>query len=204
MSLQNDLNQLLANQVITEDTALAIERYYQSKSQGNNNSITTIFAIIGSVLVGLGIMLILAHNWDQIDKWLKVSIAFFPLILAQGLGWYTLKSKAGSTGWREGCAVFLVLSLGACISLLSQIFNIEGSLHSFLWIWIILSLGIVYLFEARLVSILIIFAATIFIGEVGNKYDPQLAGNIYWYWLFMAALVPFYYSLLKIYFLFFC
>ena len=81
--LLNELPELLEHNIISNDVANTITAYYQSKESEEPNRLFTIFGVLGSALVGLGIILILAHNWDNFSKSIKTFFAFLPLIIGQ-------------------------------------------------------------------------------------------------------------------------
>ena len=60
--LINELPELLEHKVISEDVATAIKEYYQKKTEDQPNRLFTIFGILGSPLVGLGIILIIPSD----------------------------------------------------------------------------------------------------------------------------------------------
>ena len=63
-----ELSDLVQNELISKEVALNIENYYKSKQEDSPNRLFTIFGVLGSLLVGLGIILILAHNWDNFSS----------------------------------------------------------------------------------------------------------------------------------------
>jgi len=117
MSLRRDISELLDAKIISSDVAQSINDYYQSKSSDKEGRLFLIFGIIGAVLVSLGLILIMAHNWDRMSRWLKLVIAFTPLVIGQVLCAYAYFSRHGNRGWSEACSAFLFLSIGGCISL---------------------------------------------------------------------------------------
>ncbi|MFT6335528.1 MAG: putative membrane protein [Saprospiraceae bacterium] len=66
MSLINDIEKLIGEGIISEETANRIKNYYKSKEVKSSNRLLVIFGVLGAFLIGLGIILILAHNWDQL------------------------------------------------------------------------------------------------------------------------------------------
>jgi len=91
----NELTELLEHNVISKDVASGISSYYQAKSDEQPNRLFTVFGVLGSALVGLGIILILAHNWDNFSILVKTFFAFLPLIIGQTISGYSiLKNKA--------------------------------------------------------------------------------------------------------------
>ena len=99
MSLRRDISELLDANIISSDVAQSINDYYQSKSSDKEGRLFLIFGIIGAVLVSLGLILIMAHNWDRMSRWLKLVIAFSPLVIGQVLCAYAYFIRYGNRGW---------------------------------------------------------------------------------------------------------
>ena len=80
LKLIKELPELIENKVISKEVALSIEQYYHSKQNNSPNKLFMVFGVLGSILVGLGIILILAHNWDDFTRSTKTIFAFgFPI-----------------------------------------------------------------------------------------------------------------------------
>jgi len=188
-----DLPELLENKVISQDVADSIQSYYKSKNEGKPNRLFLIFGVLGSALVGLGIILILAHNWDDFSRTTKTIWAFLPLVIGQLFtGFSILRNK--SKTWKEASGVFLFFSVGASMTLISQIYNIPGNLSSFLLTWILLCAPLIYLLKSRAVAILHVVFATYYVFE----YGYSVGSHTPWYYLLCLALIaPFYIQLLR-------
>ena len=83
MSISKDIFELLEANVISEETAEKIREYYQIKKEDSTNKLFIVFGILGALLVGLGLILIIAHNWDELSRTTKIIFAFLPLIVGQ-------------------------------------------------------------------------------------------------------------------------
>lgn len=90
----NDLPKLIDNGIITNEVADSIRLYYQNDSVNKGGVLQIILAVLVAFLVGLGILLILAHNWDDMSVSVKTTLAFLPLVVAQGLVLYVILKKA--------------------------------------------------------------------------------------------------------------
>ena len=191
--LIKELPELLENEVISQDVASKIEHYYQSKTSDNPNRLFTVFGVLGSLLVGLGIILILAHNWDDFSKTVKTIFAFAPLVIGQILvGFSILKDK--SQTWKEASGVFLFFAVGSSIALVSQIYNIPGNFANYMLIWILLCVPLIYLLKAHALALLHIIYATIYACNYGYAYGSKTP----WLYLLLIALfLPYYIKLLK-------
>ena len=129
---EKQLTELQKAEIIDAATADRIRAYYRTREEESTPKIFVIFGVLGAVLVGLGIILIFAHNWDELPRFAKTILAFIPLIAGQIACGYTLFKKRDSVAWRESSATFLFFAIGASISLISQIYNISGNFSSFL------------------------------------------------------------------------
>ncbi|MBC3757873.1 DUF2157 domain-containing protein [Hyunsoonleella sp. SJ7] len=193
--IQNDLKELVAQQVISQESALKIEAYYQSKKVDAPNRLFTVFGVLGALLVGLGIILILAHNWDNFSRGTKTFLAFLPLIIGQvAVGISILKKK--SKVWKETSGTFLFFAVGASMSLISQIYNIPGDFSSFLLIWMFLCAPLIYLLKSNALAILHIVFMTYYAVDYGYSYMSY--GKTPWYYvLLLVSVLPHYYLLIK-------
>lgn len=193
--LINELPDLIANEVISKDVASKIEQYYLAKQSHSPNRLFTVFGVLGSLLVGLGIILILAHNWDVFSRATKTIFAFLPLLIGQAfVAFSILKTKSNT--WKEASGTFLFFAIGSSIALVSQIYNIPGDLSAYVLTWIILSLPLIYLLKSHAVAILNIIFITFYAFELGYGYYSM--NQTPWLYLgLMGLMVPHYIQLLK-------
>ncbi|WP_044403110.1 DUF2157 domain-containing protein [Lacinutrix sp. Hel_I_90] len=188
-----ELPELVENAVISQEIATKIERYYESKSNTSPNRLFTVFAVLGSILVGLGIILMLAHNWDNFSKTVKTIFAFAPLVIGQILAGFSILKEKNQT-WKEGSGTFLFFAVGASLAMVSQIYNIPGSFTSYMLTWILLSVPLLYLLKSHVLALLHIIYATIYACNYGYAYGGKAP------WLFLGLillLLPYYIVLLR-------
>lgn len=190
--IEKDLDELVTAKVITSSVEQDIRQYYAREKEAQPNTLFAIFGVLGSLLTGLGIILILAHNWDDFTRATKTIWAFVPLVVGQLFAAYTLIKKK-SNAWKETAAVFVFFAIGSSIALVSQIYNIPGEMSSFLLTWIILAAPLVYLLKSHAGALLHILFATIYACNVGyfNDVSPYL------YVVLLVWLVPYYWVQLK-------
>ncbi|MBP9793636.1 MAG: DUF2157 domain-containing protein [Flavobacterium sp.] len=193
-TILKELPELVAKKIISEEVAQNIKNYYQKKPEENSNRLFTIFGIIGALLGGLGIILILAHNWDDFSVFIKTIFSIIPLVLGQIACFYSLTKKQESVSWRESSATFLLFAIAASISLIAQVYNINGDFPTFLLTWILLSLPLIYILRSSFVSLLCIAGITWYCNV--TNYDYPKTQNLYC-WLLLLTIIPHYYSLLK-------
>jgi len=189
-----NIDELVDEGIITEATATSIKSYYKSQNTHNPNRLLLIFAVLGALLIGAGVILIIGHNWDSFPKEVKTILSFLPLLITQGICIFTIIEKYDHSIWREGSAVGLFFAIGASISLVSQVYHIVGDMESFLFTWIILSIPVVYLLKSKAALLLVLAAITSYGQQVGYIYIRAIP---YYYWLMMISLIPFIYQLYK-------
>ena len=195
MSIRNDITELINAGIITENTAGKIQDYYTSKGGTTTNRLFIVFGVLGAVLVGLGIILIIAHNWDELSRGNKSLLAFIPMIVGQLCCAFTLVKKHDSVSWREGSSVFLFFAIGACIAMISQIYNIPGDLGAFLFTWITLCVPLIYVMQSSVTSLFCIIGITQYACHIGYWSHPS--AESYLYWIVLLAILPHYFLLLK-------
>lgn len=199
MNILKELDELTKAQVISPESAESIRNYYKSKQEQSGNRLFIVFGILGAILVGLGLILIIAHNWDDLSKNIKVGVAYLPLIIGQLLCVYVLVRKSDNSAWREAASAFLFCAVGACISLISQVYNIQGDLPSFLFTWLILCLPIIYLMRSSIASLLYIVGITYYCCELNyfSHFFSHSKPVHYHYWWMLLLALPHYYLLVK-------
>jgi uncharacterized membrane protein len=189
------LPDLIEAGLLSEEQARRIRDFYQQQPDRSSHRALLVFGILGALLVGLGIILIIAHNWDQLSRSLKTVLAFLPLVIGQAVSLYVLLKKSEQKAWREAAATFLFLAFGACISMISQIYNIPGEVSDLLLIWMVLGLPLVYIMRSSMASFIFLFGITYYGAQLGySEYPTQIP---YWYWILFLLILPHYYLLIK-------
>lgn len=167
-----DIPELVKADVISQETADKIRDYYRKQGGQSTNRLFIVFGILGAILVGLGIILIIAHNWDELSRTTKILLAFLPLLVGQVLCGFVLLKKQDSVAWRESGTSFLFFTVGASISLVSQIYNIPGNLSSFLLTWMLLCLPLIYVMRSSIASLLYLIGITYYACEASYWTYP--------------------------------
>jgi len=147
------------------------------------NPIFVIFAILGSLLIGSGIILIFATNWNNIPRAAKVCISFLPLTAAMGVFLFTLLKRYNSPAFREGAALGLCLAIFASNALIGQVFHIPSDTEVYLRLCMYLILPAVYLLEAK-ASAAVYTACAI----ISGAYDYSILISPYEDFRFLIAL----------------
>lgn len=194
--IEQDIDALVKEGLLTEANANAIRNWYAAKQVKNPNRLILVFGVLGVLLVGSGISLLVAHNWDEMSISIKTFFAFLPLLIGQVWAGYTLVKNRDSEMHREMSAGWLALAIGTSIALVSQIYHLPGNLANFLLTWLLLGFPLIYLLRSSVASLLFIAGATWYGIVAGYEYNAGKQ-NIWTYWLLVAGVVPHYISLFR-------
>lgn len=133
MKLKKKIDKWVENELISEAQGNSILKFEQKY---NNGIFGKTAFIIAGLLIGLGICLIVASNWDEIPTILKVLGCF------GGLGAFSYNAYKNILAKNEKLTeLFLILAflmVGATIGLFGQIFNLDGGFNSFCTGWALL------------------------------------------------------------------
>jgi uncharacterized membrane protein len=145
-----------------------------------------LFSILGAVLIGGGIILLLAHNWEELSRPMRAVISVAPLAVAAALGGWLLWTARDSTAWREGVGTAQTLAIGSSIALVAQTYNLGGRFDEFMLTWSLLALPIAYLLRATLPALLYLVGITVWTGSVTFQ-----SGNGLFYFPLLGAALPY-------------
>lgn len=133
-------------EIIDSDSAEKLKNRYSAKS--SSGTLTIIFSILGSLLIGTGIILIFAKNWYLMPRTMKVVLSILPLLAGQGLAVFTLIKKRDSLAIREGVAIFYTAGVFTAIAMIGLTFHLTYDFERYLLLCGLLTLPIVYLLDA--------------------------------------------------------
>jgi len=184
--LYHELPQWVADGILTPDAAERLRAQYGPLNPVRPARLAMIvLGIFGAVLIGAGIILVLAHNWEDLSRPVRTGLSFLPLVLAQGLAAWVRLKRSQSQAWCEGASALLFLMIGASISLVAQTYNISGDLPQFLLTWALLGLPLLYLFDALVPALFYLWGITVWAGYLRFEHGEN-AG----YWALVLVMLP--------------
>ncbi len=74
-------------------------------SLSSKNTLSMVFAILGTLLVGSGLVVLFVAFWDKMPKFIRIFATLVPMLIGQGVAVYTYKRRFDSIKWREGASV---------------------------------------------------------------------------------------------------
>lgn len=144
--LQKELVKWQQEGIIQPDTAEQLLLRYPVEKR----SMTQTLAFLGSILVGIGVILFFAANWQNMPRLLKIAVVVLSFTSAYAVGYYLAYIKGNYP--KVGNALILLGSIlyGASIWLIAQIFHIEAEAGMGFFLWYLGVIPIAYLFNSSL------------------------------------------------------
>jgi len=94
-----------------------------------------VFSGIGAVIIGLGIILLFAYNWEKMTKFSKLAVIFVALIVSHSIGVRLFLRSERFKGLGEAIAVLGTMLFGAGIWLVASIYHIEEHYPNAFFVW---------------------------------------------------------------------
>lgn len=183
--LERELPVLMQEGVVDGATAERIRNHYRANEGAGRNWALVVFGVLGGGLIGLGIILLLAHNWADMPRALRTVLSLLPLAAAQLLGGRILRREITSPVWREGVGMFWTLAIGASIALVAQTYHIPGDAGRFALTWMLLTLPVIYLLNATGPVLIYLAGMTFWLA------DTKFSGGLHLlYWPLVALAAP--------------
>jgi len=184
--LKKELPLLEEAGALDEVASARIQTYYAEQTTETGGTIwaVTIFSILGALLIGGGILLLFAHNWEELSRNARAVISFLPLLFGAALS-FTALMCTGKTALRESAGLFHALAIGASIALIGQTYHLPSHLPSFMLTWALLALPLMYLLSSTSVYLIYLALITSWTGFAQNEYRQAVA---YWPLLLPALL----------------
>lgn len=192
--LYRELPGLVEKGILTPETAENLRHHYGAPDvTPGRRTVLLLFGVIGTILVGLGIILIFAHNWENLPRITRLLIATGLLLFSQAISGFTLYRKQDSLIWRESAGTFQFLMLGAAMAIVGQTYHLAEDTDAFLRTWLLLSSPVIYLLHSRSAGIFYTLGLTFWTAGGPFRLEAQ------WPWLLLLSglVLPHYYRLIK-------
>jgi uncharacterized membrane protein len=171
-------------ELITTDQAQKIRAQYPKKSgEPNYNLAYIILGSVAALLVGGGMILVFAYQWEHISDFAKALLSVVPVLLGLLIFIYAFVRKREEPAWRESASGFMMLMIAATIGLYSQTFEVFEQPEQFWIYWILIAAPLMYLLNSTMASMLFCFGLTVWTVEV----EPEQAQ---YFWLILLLFIP--------------
>jgi uncharacterized membrane protein len=156
------------------DAALAqriLARYPDTPDRGWGR---IIFSALGAVLVGLGVILFFAYNWQVIPKAVKLAMVFGALAAAHGAAMALARRTDANRALVEGLHALGTMLFGAGIWLVAQIYHIDEHYPNAFLVWSLGALALAWAMPSLVQALLALFLVSFWAGvEVFQFHTPM-------------------------------
>ena len=167
-NLEKEIDLWLKEGIILPDQKERILARYRllktAEEKAGPGKLITILSILGSILVGIGVILFVASNWSAIANWGRLLIVFVSMLASYGIG-FTLRYEARNYP-KVGASLILLGSLifGAGMFLIAQIYHITVHYPNGPLLWGLFVLPLAYLLRFKSLISLGILVLLIWLG----------------------------------------
>lgn len=175
--LNRQMQEWLSLGLADPETVARLQAHYRLKARETKRMPALSFAlvILGTLLVLLGVILILAKNWSALPRLARVFISLIPLLAGIGVGIFTILGDRGRL-WKEISGLVVSIGLLTAMAMTGQVYHvISEPSHLFLGT-ALLSLPLVYLFSAELTALVYLVLISIYLAVSGGQESLSLGG----------------------------
>ena len=180
--------------IVTADGARMLRERYAAEPQGGLAQM--IVGAVGALLIGTGLVAVLAYNWDDFPRWVRLLLALGPLAASQAVSWWVLRQDEAAKPWqREAVALVQTLAAGAAMALVSQIYNLPGNWTDLVFWWCLVSVPLAWVLRSQAVAIVYLIGIAVWTvaqaGERASWSSPaEVADLRLWFPLLLAGILP--------------
>ena len=128
--LSTQLPLWVKDKTISQQQADTLHSRYPVKDSINLGRL--LLTAVGAIMIGLGIILLFAYNWDEMGKYTKLSVIFGALISAHSLAFFFInRNKVLS----ESLFVLGTMFMGSTIFLVGQIYHLDSHYPNAFLLW---------------------------------------------------------------------
>lgn len=175
--LMKELPILENHGVLSSEKIGDIRAYYETSTRSGMHWAVIAFSILGSLLIGSGIILLFAHNWDELTRPMRAALSFCPLAAGIILS-ITALLRNGGVALRESAGIFHSLAVGASISLIGQTYHLPSNVPAFMLTWSLLVMPLIFLLRSTGVYLIYLVLICSWSG-IAQETDGHAAG----FWL---------------------
>ena len=171
--LHHELAKWTADGLVTPEQAAQLLQRYPRPAPGRPWGMI-VFASLGAIVFGLGIILLFAYNWAAMPKYVKLACVLGPLVAAHGVGvWLHLRSER-YRALGEALTVLGTMLFGAGIWLVAQIYHIEEQYPNGVLIWGVGALALAWALPSVAQALMACVLLAVWDGMEGlNFHAPQ-------------------------------
>jgi len=160
--LDSQMSDWIDKNLISENQRDEIKKLYSEAGSKKIEILPLILAVIGSLLVGLGIILLLAKNWSIFSRPLRLFISIVPFLIGSVTGFFILFFEKDKS-MRQSVGVFIPISVIAGLGLIGQTYHSVMPAESLYLASALISLPFVYILNSSIASIIYMILCCVYV-----------------------------------------
>ncbi len=167
-----DVQKMRDAELISDEQQQKIVAHFKLNEESNR--FLVIVSFVGSLLVASGIALLIAANWEEIPRGVKLAVGFSLMLGAHGLGWWLREvhgqyRKSGEALQLLGSCLFL-----ANIALVGQIYHLSSRPPNAILLWWAGLAALPWLLRSKAQHLLVLIAFGLWFGFEVNQDDSLI------------------------------
>lgn len=175
------IDKWVKEEIITQEQAkkmlVDIDNY---KKESRSNKFIVTISTLGAVLIGMGVILFIASNWQELSKLGKAFSMIGSTAITFYAGYYFKYQRQNFPKVGVSLLFLSALLFGATIILIAQIYNLNANNHILVLIWLVGILPMVYALRTSAIAIL---ASLLFYLWIGLFFAKD---NDWWFFDFLG------------------
>lgn len=143
-----------------------------------------ILVALGALLIGAGVILFFAYNWDMMSPMTRLAVAFVPAIAGALCGIYTI-IREKDVRWREFSAFSCATGFAVATAIVSQVYHTGGTLFDYTVLMMTVTLPLIYIFRAQLLTLVYCHVIGYFMLDSQARFSVLDWGTV-----FIVAVAP--------------
>jgi uncharacterized membrane protein len=153
--LEGEVAHWQQERLINETQAAAIlARYGLAEGEQRRGRLAVVLGFLGASLVGIGVIVFFAANWQYVPGWTKLLLIFAAVALSSHLGYWLRYERPTYQGTGNALLFLGALLFGAAIFLIAQGFHVNANEPVLLLLWAVGVLPMAYLLGSRAMVVL--------------------------------------------------
>ena len=145
--LRAEIDKWTAEGLVSSEQADHLRQRYPQPAEGLPWGLL-VFASAGAIVIGLGIILLFAYNWDDIPKFGKLALVFGAVIGAHAGGLILYRKGGWQQKLGEALSLLGTMFYGAAIWLIAQIYHIDEHYPNGFLLWALGALALAWVLES--------------------------------------------------------
>lgn len=159
---------------ISEEQENKIQNFYKENPNyyKKQDLLPMILSVIGSILVGLGIILLVAKNWELMSRPTRLIVSILPFLSGLAIAFWLISKNSQRTSL-QAVGIFISISILAGLGLVGQTYHIVSPAQNLYLATALLSLPFVYLISSTISGIFYVLLICIYTAMV-PKTSPDI------------------------------